>query len=140
MQSLKTLAQLAITSSAFRMLMSDILATTREIVAEAATEIGEVASQVQAAAIDVAKTAELDNLTAEGLKGKAEESYMGLQESVGHAHRNIGTLGDESTERVRDLVVGRVQEVGVRHIRAYVMLNYFFCRSSFKHTKTPSTK
>ncbi|KAJ6590538.1 hypothetical protein DFH09DRAFT_207053 [Mycena vulgaris] len=111
MQSLKTLARLAITSSAFRMLMSDILATTREIVAETASEIGEIASQVQSAAADVVKTAELDNLTVEGLKGKAEESYSELQKSVGHAHRNIGTLGDESPEKVRDLVVGRVQEI-----------------------------
>ncbi|KAJ7721961.1 hypothetical protein DFH07DRAFT_898139, partial [Mycena maculata] len=114
LQSLKTLAQLAITSSAFRMLMSDILATTREIVAEAASEIGEVASQVQAAAVDVANAAELDNLTADGLKGKAEESYSGLQHSVGNAHRNLGTLGDESSDRVRDLVVGRVQEITIQ--------------------------
>ncbi|KAJ7660057.1 hypothetical protein B0H17DRAFT_1145095 [Mycena rosella] len=114
MQSLKTLAQLAITSSAFRMLMSDMLATTREIVAETASEIGQVASQVQAAAVDVAKTAELDNLTVDGLKGKAEESYSGLEQSVGHAHRNIGTLGDDSAERVRDLVVGRVQEIVIQ--------------------------
>ncbi|KAJ7696133.1 hypothetical protein B0H14DRAFT_3041168 [Mycena olivaceomarginata] len=76
----------AITSSAFRMLMSDILVTTREVVAEAAIEIGD------AAAADVAKTAELDNLTTEGLKGKAEESYSGIQHSVGHAHRNLAAM------------------------------------------------
>ncbi|KAF7350504.1 hypothetical protein MVEN_01356000 [Mycena venus] len=111
MQSLKTLSKLAITSSAFRMLVSDILATTREVVAAAAIEIGEIASQVQAAAVDVAKTAELENLTAEGLKGKAQESYSGIQQSVAHTHRNIGTLGDESVEKVRDIVVARVQEV-----------------------------
>ncbi|KAJ7800327.1 hypothetical protein B0H14DRAFT_2465465 [Mycena olivaceomarginata] len=111
LQSLKTLSKLAITSSAFRMLMSDILVTTREVVAEAAIEIGEVASQVQAAAADVAKTAELDNLTTEGLKGKAEESYSGIQQSVGHAHRNLGTLGDDSADQIRDIVVGRVQEI-----------------------------
>ncbi|KAJ7136079.1 hypothetical protein C8R44DRAFT_392980 [Mycena epipterygia] len=113
-QSLKTLARLAISSSAFRILMSDILATTREMVAEAASEVGEIASQVQAAAIDVAKTAELDNLTVEGVRGKADESYSGLQQSVGHAHRNMGTLGDESAGRLRDLVVGRVQEIVVQ--------------------------
>ncbi|KAJ7770572.1 hypothetical protein B0H16DRAFT_1515956 [Mycena metata] len=111
MRSLKTLSQLALTSSAFRMLVSDILTTTREVVAEAAIEVGEVASQVQAAAIDVAKAAELDNLTAEGLAGKAAESYSGIQQSVGHAHRNIGTLGDDSAQQVRDIVVGRVQEI-----------------------------
>ncbi|KAJ7484699.1 hypothetical protein FB451DRAFT_1084211, partial [Mycena latifolia] len=114
MHSLKTLAQLAITSSAFRMLISDILATTREIVAETASEIGEIASQVQAAAVDVAKTAELDNLTVDGLKAKVEESSSGIQQSVGHAHRNIGTLGDDSAERVRELVVGRVQEIVIQ--------------------------
>ncbi|KAJ7076086.1 hypothetical protein B0H15DRAFT_955917 [Mycena belliarum] len=112
--SLKTLAQLTVTSSAFRMLVSDILATTREIVAESASEIGEIASQVQAAATDIAKTAELDNLTVDGLKGKAEESYLGIHNSVGHAQRNIGTLGDESSERARDLVVGRVQEIVIQ--------------------------
>ncbi|KAJ7131712.1 hypothetical protein C8R43DRAFT_1239737 [Mycena crocata] len=113
-ESLTTLARLAVTSSAFRMLMSDILTTTREIVAEAASEVGQVASQVQAAAADVSKAAELDNLTAEGLKGKAEDSVSGLRQSIGHAHRNIGTLGDESPERVRDLVVGRVQEIVIQ--------------------------
>ncbi|KAJ7437385.1 hypothetical protein B0H11DRAFT_2107808, partial [Mycena galericulata] len=97
-QSLKSLAQLTITSSAFRMLLSDILGTTREIVAEAASEIGEIASQVQAAAVD----------------GKAQESYSGLQQSVGTAHRNLGTLGDDSAERARDLVVGRVQELVIQ--------------------------
>ncbi|KAF8189924.1 hypothetical protein K438DRAFT_1676518 [Mycena galopus ATCC 62051] len=114
LQSLRTLSKLAITSSAFRMLVSDIFVTTREVVAEAATEIGEVASQVQAAAADVAKMAELDNLTTEGLKGKAQESYSGLQRSVGHAHSNLGTLGDESAEQIRDIVVGRVQEIVVQ--------------------------
>ncbi|KAJ6499679.1 hypothetical protein C8R47DRAFT_295418 [Mycena vitilis] len=113
-RSLKTLSRLAITSSAFRMLVSDILVTTREVVAEAASEIGEVASQVQAAAADVAKTAELANLTTEGLKGKAQESYAGIQQSVGHAQDNIGTLGDDSAEQVRDIVVGRVQELVIQ--------------------------
>ncbi|KAJ6571811.1 hypothetical protein B0H19DRAFT_1131376 [Mycena capillaripes] len=117
-RSLKTLSQLAVTSSAFRMLVSDILATTREIVAEAASEVGQIASQVQAAAVDVAKTAELDNLTTEGLKGKAEESYLGIQQSVGHAHRNIGTLGDDSVEQMRDIVVGRVQEIVIQTNRS----------------------
>ncbi|KAJ7128106.1 hypothetical protein C8R46DRAFT_972805 [Mycena filopes] len=111
LHSLKTLSKLALTSSAFRMLVSDILTTTREVVAEAAIEVGAVASQVQAAAVDVAKAAELDNLTAEGLKGKAAESYSGIQQSVGDAHRNLGTLGDDSVEQVRGIVVGRVQEI-----------------------------
>lgn len=139
LQSLKTLSKLAITSSAFRMLMSDILVTTREVVAEAAIEIGEVASQVQAAAADVAKTAELDNLTTEGLKGKAEESYSGIQQSVGHAHRNLGTLGDDSADQIRDIVVGRVQEV-----RAYFKTSTFFLFSLFrlspKHSATQNTR
>ncbi|KAJ6486848.1 hypothetical protein C8R45DRAFT_996226 [Mycena sanguinolenta] len=114
LQSLKTLSKLTLTSSAFRMLVSDILLTTREIVAEGATEIGEVAAQVQAAATDVVKIAELDNLTVESLKGKGQESYSGIQQSVDHAHRNLGTLGDESAEQIRDIVVGRVQEIVIQ--------------------------
>ncbi|KAJ7275091.1 hypothetical protein C8J57DRAFT_1714793 [Mycena rebaudengoi] len=114
LKSLKTLARLAVTSSAFRMLLSDILATTREVIAEAASEVAEIASQVQATAADVSKAVELDNLTVEGLKGKAEESYSGIQQSVAHAHRNLGTLGDDSAERVKDIVVGRVQEIAIQ--------------------------
>ncbi|KAJ7627634.1 hypothetical protein DFH06DRAFT_1007090 [Mycena polygramma] len=138
MRSLKTLSRLAITSSAFRMLLSDILVTTREIVAEAASEIGEVASQVQAAAADVAKTAELANLTTEGLKGKAQESYAGIQQSVGHAQDNIGTLGDDSADQVRDIVVGRVQELVIQaqrnpqHREALSTILTLFCKYSDK--------
>ncbi|KAJ7637083.1 hypothetical protein FB45DRAFT_829411 [Roridomyces roridus] len=111
LQSLMTLTQLTLTSSAFRMLISDILGTTREIVAEAASEIGEVAAEVQATAFEVAKTVETGAVTADTLEGKARESYAGLQQSVENAHSNMGTLGDNSADRVRDLVVGRVQEI-----------------------------
>ncbi|KAJ6631180.1 hypothetical protein B0H10DRAFT_711550 [Mycena sp. CBHHK59/15] len=114
LQSLTSLARLTITSSAFRMLVSDILTTTREIVAEAASEIGQVASQVEAAAADVTKAAELSNLTVQGLTQKAGESYAGIQQSVGHAHRNLGTLGDDSAERAKDLVIGRVQDIVIQ--------------------------
>ncbi|KAK7046706.1 hypothetical protein R3P38DRAFT_2607706 [Favolaschia claudopus] len=114
LRSLKALSKLGITSSAFRVLVSDILSTTREIVAEAAVEVGQVASQVQAAAVDVAQAVELNNVTAEGLKGKAQDSLTGIQQSVGHAHRNLGTLGDDSTERIRDIIVGRVQEIVIQ--------------------------
>jgi hypothetical protein len=133
LKSLKTLARLAVTSSAFRMLLSDILATTREVIAEAASEVAEIASQVQATAADVSKAVELDNLTVEGLKGKAEESYSGIQQSVGHAHRNLGTLGDDSAERVKDIVVGRVQEVIL--LSRIIPFEFKFFLDS--HTSTP---
>ncbi|KAJ7190934.1 hypothetical protein GGX14DRAFT_546769 [Mycena pura] len=111
LQSLKALSKLALTSSIFRMFLSDILTTTREILAEGASEIGEIAAQVQLTAVNIAQTAELDNLTVEAAKEKAADSYSGLRESVTHANENLGTLGEDSAHRVRNLVVGRVQEL-----------------------------
>ncbi|KAF7323764.1 hypothetical protein MKEN_00597400 [Mycena kentingensis (nom. inval.)] len=108
-QSLKSLSKLALTSSAFRMFLSDILATTRETISEAATQVGQVAGQVQAAAVDIAKTAELSDVAA--VRERVDNSLMDVQTSVGVAHENIGTLGDDSADRARDIVVGRVQEL-----------------------------
>ncbi|KAJ7054345.1 hypothetical protein C8F01DRAFT_1063710 [Mycena amicta] len=109
LQSLKSLSKLALTSSAFRMFLSDIVATTRETISEAASQIGDVAAQVQAVAIDIATTAELGDVSA--TRERAADSYADVRGSVGHAHRNIGTLGEDSAERARDIVVGRIQEL-----------------------------
>jgi hypothetical protein len=84
---LKLLLCLLLSSAAFRTIVSDILSTARELVADVAADIGNVALHVQIGAEQVEEAARLDSVTLEGLKAKTKEATGKVQDAGGTRQR-----------------------------------------------------
>ncbi|CAK5272937.1 unnamed protein product, partial [Mycena citricolor] len=95
--SIKPLTRLLLTESAFRILVSDILTTTREIVAETASEIGQAAANVEAAAFSIAQVA------------TTGEAVFEVKEAAERAQDDIAAVGLQSAERVKENIIERIQ-------------------------------
>ncbi|KAF7289977.1 hypothetical protein MIND_01373000 [Mycena indigotica] len=87
--SLKSLCKLTLTSSAFRLLVSELVATTRQTISEVALHIGHVAATVQSAANSVAGTVQPEETALPTFTQRA---------------------GDPA-DHVRTIIIGRVQEL-----------------------------
>ncbi|KAF8320469.1 hypothetical protein DL93DRAFT_1849617 [Clavulina sp. PMI_390] len=125
--ALRTLASLVLTSSAFRLILSDILITSREIVADVAANVSNVAELVREEAVEVDEmvrppTAEdaqspdevLDTVDTEAVKNKGKD-IIGLAEEIptklAQGVEEGNELVPESTERIREAIVERVRAI-----------------------------
>jgi predicted DNA binding CopG/RHH family protein len=123
--SLRTLLSLIFTSSGFRLVISDILITTRQILADTASDVAAVAAYVETRAEnieqvirpgeeeggkeitveDVAKQAEkIDETVREDLKKARTEAEL-------KKHVIEERLSEESPDRVKQTVMERVEAV-----------------------------
>lgn len=77
LKSLRTLAGLLFTSSAFRLILSDLLITTRELVADIAENVEQAAETVEAVAQNVEELVRPEGVT---LEEHTTKSRVGPQE------------------------------------------------------------
>jgi hypothetical protein len=105
--SLKRLLRLLLSSAAFRTIVSDILSTARELVADVAADISNVALHVQISAEQVEEAARLDSVALERLKAKTQEA-AGKVQDAGSARQRRRTVSQDPT---KDIIVGRIQAV-----------------------------
>ncbi|KAF5383154.1 hypothetical protein D9615_004963 [Tricholomella constricta] len=108
-KSLKEVARLLLTSTAFRLLLSDIFAAARELLAQTAAEIGAVALQVQVAAETVETAASVEGGSLNDLTGKVGEAVGGVLEGIDEARRH-----STAQETTKDAFIGRVQDLIIR--------------------------
>lgn len=106
MQSLKAITRLLLTSAAFRLLLSDIFASAREFLAQAAANVGNVALQVQAAAEDIERAANMNDGSLGVLAEKVGEAAGGILDTVEQPVNQ--SAAQEST---KDVVIAKIQEV-----------------------------
>lgn len=106
-QSTKSLLALLLTSSAFRAILASLFTTTREVLASTASSVAAVAEHIEAGASEVERSARLDNISFEGTQERLAEAIDNALE----AGKDIGETGVEGTNRLRDEVIGRLQEV-----------------------------
>ncbi|KAG9074777.1 hypothetical protein FRC06_010460, partial [Ceratobasidium sp. 370] len=123
--SLRALFSLLLTSSAFRLLVSDILITTREILADTASDVAAVAAYVETKAEDVEHTVRPDphegetGVTVEDAMNQAEKMddtvradlEKALKEAEMKKHVIEERLADESPDRVRQVIVERIEAI-----------------------------
>ncbi|KAG8684829.1 hypothetical protein FRC09_015123 [Ceratobasidium sp. 395] len=123
--SLQTLLSLLLTSSAFRLLISDILITTREILADTASDVAAVAAYVETKAEDVEHTVRPDphegeaGISVEDAMNQAEkvddtvraDLEKALKEAEMRKHVIEERLADESPDRIKQTIVERIEAI-----------------------------
>ncbi|KAG8741005.1 hypothetical protein FRC10_003464 [Ceratobasidium sp. 414] len=123
--SLRTLFSLLFTSAAFRLLISDILVTTREILADTASDVAAVAAYVETKAEDVEHTVRPDphegetSMTVEDAMSQAKkldntvraDLEDALKEAEMKKHVIEERLADESPDRVKQTIVERIEVI-----------------------------
>lgn len=117
-QSTRTLFTLLLTSSAFRAILSSLFAITREVLASTASSVASVAAHIEAGATEVERAARLDDISFEGVQGRVAEAFGRAKE----AGSDIDGVGVEGADKLRDQVIGRIQEVLLPLIHTFVIL------------------
>ena len=107
-EAIGNLAQLTIFSSTFRYILRDIFISTRAILAQTVTAVGEAASEIQIAANTVEPLIDPNN----DLSTTLDQQFSTV---VGEAAANtaqvIGLVGEEVTDQSKNIVINRIQEV-----------------------------
>ncbi|CAE6413591.1 unnamed protein product [Rhizoctonia solani] len=123
--SLRTLLSLLLTSSGFRLLISDILITTRQILADTASDVAAVAAYVETRAEDVEKTVRPSDhegdreITVEDAAKQAEKVDETVREDLEKAlkeaemkkHVIEERLAEESPDRVKQTIMERIEAI-----------------------------
>ncbi|KAL0955633.1 hypothetical protein HGRIS_001866 [Hohenbuehelia grisea] len=113
--SLKSLVHLLIRSSAFHLILSDILTTARKLVAEGAAQAATLAHDVEVAADDVRKVAQFGEVSSlDKDKATGREIARDIQDAASDAADGLRHPEMDSVEDARDAVIGRLQEVRTR--------------------------
>ena len=104
---------LVFTSSAFRLILADSLTTLRTIVADAAANVGALATQVQGVAASVEEVARpsTEGVSLDDLQARTKEAIKETQAIGGETQERWARLARESPDRVRESIIGRVQNV-----------------------------
>jgi Skp family chaperone for outer membrane proteins len=117
---------LLVTSSAFRLILSDILVTSRDILADVAVDVAKVAAAVELRAGQVeeiirpadselqGESRSLDNLAQEGQKVQeiaAETTRATVEETKANRNDIWQRLEDESPDRIKETVLKRIGQV-----------------------------
>lgn len=105
------LSWLIITSSTFRILLSDIVLTVQELAATVAVDVETVASQVQASASQVESAARSEDLSLDGAKERIRETRHEIGRLAEEEGQRLVELKTETSEKLRDTIVTRVQQV-----------------------------
>ncbi|GLB39185.1 hypothetical protein LshimejAT787_0603470 [Lyophyllum shimeji] len=130
-KSLKALAQLLLTSSAFRLLLCDMFASTRELLAQVAADIGNVAEQVQVAAEGVEKVASIGGDSLNILTEKVDDAVETVTEGLNAAQKmpSPDTAKDTFITSVQAFIVRAHQDPRyLRALRTMVSLTRKYAR------------
>ncbi|KAG8753439.1 hypothetical protein FRC11_007434, partial [Ceratobasidium sp. 423] len=123
--SLRTLLSLLLTASGFRLLISDILITTRQILADTASDVATAAAYVETRAENIEQTIrpsedEADReITAEDAAKQAEKIEDTVKEDMEKAFREAELkkhviekrLAEESPDRVKQTIMERIEAI-----------------------------
>ncbi|KAJ1311509.1 hypothetical protein OPQ81_009995 [Rhizoctonia solani] len=123
--SLRTLLSLLLTSSAFRQIISDVLITTRQILADTASDVAAVAGYVETRAENVEQTIRPSEdegntePTVEDAAKQAEKVDAAVREDMENALREAELrkhvveerLTQESPDRVKEAIIERVEAI-----------------------------
>jgi Family of unknown function (DUF5923) len=132
--SIRPLISLLITSNAFRLIISDILVTARDILADVAVDVAKVAAIVEVGAeqveeavrptdtelatgkdreggVGVPSLEDLANVGQSVQERAAEATNMAVEESEAKRKAIWDRLENESPDRIKDTVLERVSEV-----------------------------
>jgi hypothetical protein len=107
--SVRKLFMLVFTSSAFRILLQDVLVSVREALADTAADVGRTAGQVQIAAEKVEHLVEPGN----GAAPSQENFGFAFNEAEQKSVDAFVELQDETAQKARFVVIDRIQEVCV---------------------------
>lgn len=122
-KSIQTLASLLLTSSAFRLILSDVLSTAREIVADSVETIRETAEIVERFATTVE-----DAVRPGGLDTKQSVDAISIEETQVEAKTEEPEVKD-----LKEVILDRVEDVCTsRHYQHRYLFIFFFFRSSGK--------
>ena len=107
-EAIGNLAQLTIFSSTFRYILRDIFISTRAILAQTITAVGEAASEIQIAANTVEPLIDPNN----DLSTTLDQQFSTVVgEAAGNTAQVIGLVGEEVTDQSKNIVINRIQEV-----------------------------
>jgi hypothetical protein len=150
--SIRSLLSLVLTSSAFRLIISDILVTTRDILADVAMDVAKVAAVVEIRAEQLEEAVRPGDAELAGQKdqegGVGVPSLESLAQS-GQTIRNIASnathstieeaearrravwsrLGDEDPDRIKDTVLLRIRQVSHISILSFNLRAHLSLRS-----------
>lgn len=123
--AIRTLASLIVTSSAFRLILIDILLTAREVMADMAVTVSSVAGIVQDEAAELDEIIRpppetrylegVDMFGIEAVKSKGRELKQiaeDIPEQIATGTNGKADVVPESTQRIRAAVVDRIKAVG----------------------------
>lgn len=137
--SMWTLFSLLITSSAFRLILSDILVTSRDILADVAVDVAKVAAAVEMRAGQVEdiirppdselpdRSPSLDTLSKEGQKVQeeaAETTRATVEETKEKQNKLWERLENESPDRIKETVLKRIEQVTRSRLMLFSVLTF----------------
>ena len=112
-EAVKNLAQLTIFSSTFRYILRDIFLSTRAILAQSISAIGEAASEIQFAANTVEPLIDPENDLSTALD---QQLSAVVGEAASNTAQIISLVGEEVIDQAKNIVINRIQEVNVNSV------------------------
>ncbi|KDQ63980.1 hypothetical protein JAAARDRAFT_74864 [Jaapia argillacea MUCL 33604] len=114
LHSIKSLARLLITSSTFRLILSDVFLMAREMLADVATEVSRAAIRVEAAAENVRAAVKPQGWDRDQIEDSANELGENVNRLAEVAKERVNVASALGPERVKEVAIARLQEVMVR--------------------------
>ena len=141
-----TLSRILLTSSSFRLLLSDVLLTSRALLADAAAEVGQVAHVVESRAGSAEKALRTGDKETEppgnGLEEAAKQVKDGIKDVGEDTKEKWEGLGAEAFDRLKESAVNRLQKVSIPHYpHPYTspLICMYIIRFLFKHNMSQHT-
>jgi hypothetical protein len=111
--SLRQLSSLLLTSSTFRLILSDTLLTLRSLIADTAAQTGSIASAVERVAGAAEEATRPGGSGTAVVSDRADAAISEASTVLDETRERWARIARESPDRVRDAVVGRMQNVGI---------------------------
>jgi hypothetical protein len=109
--ALHSLSSLLLTSSAFRLILSDAFLTLRELIADTAAKTGTLATAVERVAGAAEEATRPGASESAVVSEKADAAIAEASSVLDETRERWARLARESPDRVREAVVGRIQNV-----------------------------
>ncbi|KAA1466960.1 hypothetical protein DENSPDRAFT_862779 [Dentipellis sp. KUC8613] len=107
----KQLSWLLITSTAFRMMLSDILFTVEELAAFLALEVESAASQVETTAKEVESFARSGDISLQAVQDRVDDAKQEIAQAVNEKKEQFVELNVETSVKLKDTTLARIQEL-----------------------------
>jgi hypothetical protein len=107
-EAVKDLAQLTVFSSTFRYILRDIFISTRAILAQGISAVGEAASEIQIAANTIEPLIDPEKDLSTALD---QQLSTVVGEAASNTAQAIGSVGEKVTDQAKNIVINRIREV-----------------------------